>query len=61
LAGSTAGGAVGATNTLELAGSVAGAVTASYNGLSLTHFRDVLFGSGGNDELTVSNTSGTLR
>jgi hypothetical protein len=53
-------GAVGASDTVELAGSVGNAVTASFNGLALTNFSDVLFGSGGFDTLKVSNTAGTV-
>jgi Hint domain len=50
----------GAINKLELAGSVGAALTVNYNGLGLTNFQDVLFGSGGDDTLDISNTSGTL-
>ncbi len=50
----------GASNTLELRGSVGGPISVNYNGLSLTHFQDVLFGGGGYATLGVTNTSGTL-
>ncbi len=53
-------GNVGASNTLELAGSAGAGVTVGYNGLGLSHFQDVLFGAGGYEALKVSNTSGTL-
>src|SRR5439155_26486953 len=59
LTGSVVGSA-SATNTVELAGSVGSAVTASFNALGLTNFQDVLFGAGGYDTLKVSNASGTL-
>ncbi len=50
---------VGASNTLEVSGAL-GPVSASYNGLGLTNFQDVLFGPAGSETLAVSNTSGTL-
>jgi hypothetical protein len=53
-------GSVGASNTLELLGTVSNPVTADYSGLKLSNFQDVLFGSGGNATLDVDATSGTL-
>jgi hypothetical protein len=58
--GAVGSGTVGATNTLELGGSVGAALTVGYNGLGLTNFQDVLFGSGGYDTLKVGSTVGTL-
>jgi hypothetical protein len=52
-------GSVGASNTLQLLGTVGNAVTVNYSGLHLSNFQDVLFGSGGHATLDVS-TSGTL-
>lgn len=51
----------GATNTLELSGSL-GAVTATYNSLGLTDFQTLEFGgNNGNDETFVfTETSGTI-
>ena len=61
LNGSVVGsGSVGASNTLELLGTVGNAVTADYSGLHLSSFQDVLFGNGGNATLDVEATSGTL-
>jgi hypothetical protein len=48
--GSTAG-----TDMLELLGTAGRAVTADYNALGLTSFENVLFGTGGNATLLVSN------
>jgi hypothetical protein len=59
ITGSVVAGA--ATNaTVELAGSVGNNVTASFNGLVLTNFSDVLFGPSGHNTLKVSNVAGTL-
>jgi hypothetical protein len=59
LTGGIAGGLL-ATDTVELAGTVGAAVTADYNGLTLTSFENVLFGGGGYSTLLVSSTTGTL-
>ena len=52
VAGSTAG-----TDTLELLGTAGNAVTVDYEALGLTSFEKLLFGTGGNATLLVSNTS----
>ena len=58
--GNVAGsGSAGATNTLELSGSL-GAVTVNYNALTLTNFQDVLFDPPSGETLKVANTAGTL-
>ena len=57
VAGSTA---AGATDTLELLETAGYGITVDYNGLGLTNFENVLFGSGGTATLLVSNISGTL-
>ncbi|HEV8677950.1 MAG TPA: Hint domain-containing protein, partial [Stellaceae bacterium] len=59
LGGGVYGSTIG-TDTIELAGTVGAAVTASYNGLTLTNFENVLFGGGGHATLVVTNISGTL-
>ncbi len=53
-------GDISGTDTLELGGSAGASLTVNYNGLGLTNFEDVLFGSGGYDILKVSNVGGTL-
>jgi hypothetical protein len=53
-------GNASATNTVKLAGSAGAAVSVDFNTLGFTNFQYVLFGTGGNDTLKVSNTSGTL-
>jgi Hint domain len=50
--GSTAG-----TDTLALLGTAGSPVTVDYNALGLTSFENVLFGTGGNATLVVSNAS----
>lgn len=47
------------TDTLELDGS-AGALTANYNALGLTGFENILFGTGDNATLIITNSSGTV-
>ena len=57
LVGTVAGsGAVGAIDTLELSGAL-GAVTVNYNGLNLSSFEDILFGSSGTETLKISNNT----
>jgi len=53
-------GAAGAGNTIELLGSAASPITADYQALHLTSFKDALFGPGGYSTLRVNNTGGTL-
>ncbi|HEV8680589.1 MAG TPA: Hint domain-containing protein, partial [Stellaceae bacterium] len=52
--------AVGASNTLALAGTTGATVTVNYDPLTLTNFTDVLFGSGGNNRLAVGYVDFTL-
>jgi Hint domain len=53
-------GTAGATNTLELDGSIGSPLSVNYNALDLLNFQDVEFGAGGANTLKVSNTLGTL-